>query len=334
MTNYNNFLNEIRATHTASVMRAYKITSELLVGDNFNDDEDYEMRSKYEDAVNLLNLVLECNLNGDADDFHNYALVFVEIDYFDQAIKVLETGLNRFSCNTDLLADYLKYLPSSSDINWKEKCSSTFSQLKSIPKYLWTWRAYHFSIEYMLKLIDENQLSAKDLKSACLKLAREFKKACPYDEKPYLAEASVRLSFKEECLAISCWQNALEMDGLRCPRCAMSIAEHAFYLKDYDKALTYLKRAEADSIDMRGSMDLAWVYYCRMLSQISCYIIGLQNSEEYNDELNRQLVKDIYSNYHIILKLWKNRKDKLKEIKCYIDLIKLKSNIDEEYDEE
>lgn len=336
MTKYSRFTKEIIETKTASVLRAYEITSELLSkSDLSEDEEEYSQQSKYEMAVTLLDLVLKSNLNGDADDFHNYSLTFVEIEYFDHALRILEAGLRRYELNTDLLADYLKYLPSSSTENWREKCNEIYSKLIATPKRSWTWRAYHFSIEYLLKLLENVDADGKKIKTECLDLVREFKLAFPNDERPYLAEASIRLTFKEETLALKTWQRAIDKEGLRCPRCAISIAEKAFDRKEYEKALEYLIRAEKDSIELRGSFDLAYIYYCRLLAQISKYIIETHGDNNFESiEGHTALVEDIFSNYRLLKKLWKNRKDKINDIARYIDLIKLRSKINEELDDE
>ena len=335
MTKYKNYIDEISKTQVASMYRAYEITSELLSRGGLDDDE-ISTQSKYEMSVKLLDLVLNSHINGDADDFHNYSLTFVEIEYYDYALKILEAGLKRYNSNADLLADYLKYAPSSSIDDWAEKCCLIYDKLMAVPKRAWTWRAYHFSIEYLLQLLDNVENDERKIKVDSLSLVKEYKSAFPNDERPYLAEASVRIKFKEEPMALKIWQRAVDNEELRCPRCAISIAERAFVKKDYEKALSYLLRAEKDSVELRGSFDFAYIYYCRLLSQISKYIVQMQQTDCNSPKTNEQaaLVEDIYSNYRLLKKLWKNNKNKMNDVERYVDLIKLRSKINDEIDDE
>ena len=51
----------------------------------------------------------DLDFEGTADEFHNFTTELARAGYYGRACSVLEKGIEQYSMNTDLLADYLNY---------------------------------------------------------------------------------------------------------------------------------------------------------------------------------------------------------------------------------
>lgn len=88
------------------------------------------------------------NLNGTADDFHNLGISILKIaDDYETALEIVEQGLAIHNSNTDLLSDGIRY---GFNCGEYEKCKGWYEILQRIPMKLWTWRAFSFSIDYLI----------------------------------------------------------------------------------------------------------------------------------------------------------------------------------------
>ena len=103
MQDYANFIKEVESLERISIQDAQEQTLKLFKS---NIDDDWGVDTRLQ-AYTILDMVCKYKQNGDADDFHNYAVTFSRINDYDAACIILKCGLNRFPRNVDLLADYL-----------------------------------------------------------------------------------------------------------------------------------------------------------------------------------------------------------------------------------
>jgi len=157
----------------------------------FNDliDDEYSSSTERQDAIDLVKKIVasESQSSGSTDEYYDYAVVFARNNEYDLACDVLSCGLNRYPKNNDLLAYYLLCATKSSSDEHYKRCDNVYETLQSIRPHLWTWRAYDFSISYLLDKNDrETGVELKNIMSECLDLAHEFQKRIPTNELAYL----------------------------------------------------------------------------------------------------------------------------------------------------
>ena len=98
-----------------------------------------ELRSLVSDFCN------QTEVYGTENEFHNLAVHLAKSNLEDLACRVLERGLKMHK-NVNLLADYLQY---GLRCGYRDKCKEYYGILNRIPKRIWTWRGFSFSIEYL-----------------------------------------------------------------------------------------------------------------------------------------------------------------------------------------
>ena len=113
-----------------------------------------ENSEKTEEIERLLNDLLDAlfscqdSLTGGADDFHNFTVSISKISNDNRsALQIAEEGLKLHGDNTDLLADAILY---GRNCGEREECANWYNKLLTIDKTAWTWRAFSFSIDFLL----------------------------------------------------------------------------------------------------------------------------------------------------------------------------------------
>ena len=115
-------------------------------------------------------------LQGDPDDYHNLAAEFARQELYKEAVQLLESGLQTYTDNVDILADLIKYSISTGQLEISEKY---LQQLEQIDKSRWNWRAFAFVGDY-LEISDPNRIQ---------QLYTEMRERLPQDERSYSQEA-------------------------------------------------------------------------------------------------------------------------------------------------
>ncbi len=115
-------------------------------------------------------------LQGDPDDYHNLAAEFARQELYKEAVQLLESGLQTYTDNVDILADLIKYSISTGQLEISEKY---LQQLEQIDKSRWNWRAFAFVGDY-LEISEPNRIQ---------QLYTEMRERLPQDERSYSQEA-------------------------------------------------------------------------------------------------------------------------------------------------
>lgn len=134
--------------------------------------------------------------SGDADDYHDLAAILGSGDEDILACNVLDCGLKYFPQDVDLLADYLLYGPSCNGNKeyYTTQCQKYYEILSKIPKRLWTWRGFSFSINYLFnikKCLATTDEEVDSLIDESLKIVHEYRKLFPKSEESYRIEAII-----------------------------------------------------------------------------------------------------------------------------------------------
>lgn len=228
---------------------------------------------------------------GTETEFHNLAVRLSRSNLEDLSCKILERGLQMHK-NVDLLADYLKY---GLVCGYKEQCREYYNVLKKIPKKIWTWRGFAFSIEYLQYKLDNEAPSEKEITHLVKEiefLADEYVRKEPYSENSYLARARVYQTVKDnpdqeleilkECLA------KIKV----CPKAALRCADIYSDRGEYENALESVQRALLDANRAQGSINEGYGYYLSGL----CKIAVLPKER---DQVERSKVEDIYMEFNL-----------------------------------
>lgn len=246
-----------------------------------------ELRSLISDFCN------QTEVYGTEDEFHNLAVHLAKSNLEDLACKVLERGLKMHK-NVDLLADYLQY---GLKCGYKDKCKEYYGVLKRIPKRIWTWRGFSFSIEYLQYKLDNDTVSEKEIDKIVKEIeniADEYIKKIPYSEDSYLVRARVYQTVKDNPdKELDILNECLENIKV-CSRVALRCACIYFERGEYAKALERVQRALADANRTQGSINEGYGYYLAGLCKISML------SKEKN-KVEASEIEDIYAEFNSAL---------------------------------
>lgn len=260
-------------THDAPDLAKGKLplkTAGRIVADIFReyseDWEDAEELSKTLEAF-IDQLLSQSEISGSSDDWHNLAVDIAKKDYFGIACKVLDAGLARFSGSADLMGDYLQYGISCGKI---DQCWNYYRQLCNMPRVKYSWRSFHFSVDWLIYLWEcaEGQAEMDSLQAEMMSLVCDYRKYFPKSEDSYVCEADIYKLLKEETAEEKILQKAVKQ-SFPSPKCALRLADKYFTAGKYEKALEMIQKSIADSNQVQPSVNEAYLYYLSGLARIS-----------------------------------------------------------------
>lgn len=274
-------VSKVKSSVNLPLKTASKIVSDILSGYSNDREEAEEMTRTLEEFI--AQVLAQKDISGSADDWHNLAVDIARNDYFGLACDVLEIGLEHFPKNADLIGDYLQYGISCGRI---EQCHRYYKRLAQMPKNKYTWRSFHFSIDWLIYLWeqDDNQEIGNDLQTKMQELVRAYRKFYPTSEDSYICDANVRkLSGKpneeEKALLKAVDQN------FPAPKCALRLADIYFSNGQYQKSLNMVLRSINDSNQTQPTVNEAYLFYLAALARISLLNKGesIEIAQIYND---------------------------------------------------
>lgn len=295
--NYQTFITIVEKGRRISLSDAVKIIEELYQEANGDDDAIDE----YDKIYTLIEMLLQHPLfNGEASDYHNAAVVCARQEDYEIACDFLEIGLKKNPYNIDLLADYLNYGMNCDKI---EQCEECYKKLL-LRKAEWNWRAYSFTIDYLLKVTD---LKLENNDEVIYSLIVEYIDKFPENEDAYVQQADFlkrRPTWAEEKLktndtfeSILNYVTSNESPVQRTPKCDLKLADYYYEQgKNIDRAIELLERCKGDSVHTHKSVNRNYVYLLLALCKLTQYYNNYQNKEM--DEKN-EIAQEIYDNYHV-----------------------------------
>ncbi len=187
-----------------------------------------EMLSDLLDAL----LASNAELCGGADDFHNLAVTISKIANDNKnAYAIIKEGLKIHEVDTDLLADALLY---GYNAGAKEECEHWYCVLVSVDKSRWTWRAFSFTISYLLNLYASEEKSGFAI-SDILNLAAEYQRYRPDEEDAWISLYRVYNETNQQQKGIEVLEEAIKRFCF-CPKCWLRYADTMVDYGDYEKA--------------------------------------------------------------------------------------------------
>lgn len=234
----------------------------------------------------IMKSLLETNktIEGLVDDFHNFSVsILRQYNNYRVALKIVELGLNIYEQNTDLLADAIRY---GSNCGEMKKCEEWISTLKGIDKAKWTWRAFSFSIEFLLsQYLSHSGISIETI----VNLAKEYQKYFPNDEDGWRREQEIYSKTNQYEKSILILEDAINRFKF-CPRCWLRYADLMMDEGEYEKAAPIIKKLRRNPLSM-DSVNISYVYYLDGL----CKMTELKHSSDFeNNIFNEDVILEIY----------------------------------------
>ena len=238
----------------------------------------------------LLDALLSCQepLTGGADDFHNFTVSISKISCDNRgALQIAEEGLKLHSDNTDLLADAILY---GRNCGEREDCATWYKKLLGIDQSAWTWRAFSFSIDYLLDEYASKRTTAEEI----LTLVSDYQKYKPDEEDAWLSEYDFYNSTNNRAKGMEALE-AADKKFKFCPKCWLRLADIKMDDGLYDEAEPFIKKLKRNP-KSGESVNMSYVFLLDGL----CRMTKMMNTDEYEDgEYDVKEIYRIYKSFYI-----------------------------------
>lgn len=235
------------------------------------------------------------SIDGKAPEFHNAGVKLTQIlqDY-SHAYQLLEIGSLKFPTDTDLLADLLYYGISCKSLADLKKY---YDELSKIDRSAWTWRAFHFSIEYLIELYkmcqstEEKSKYSEQIEKSLAEYREYSKKFIDQSDR----EKSYNLAYEFYVLkhdvenALNVLKDAIKEIPGKCSQCALQLADYYFEAGMYEDVIAPATVA-AMVIDVQPAIKYSYLYF----------ILGASREYKARKEgatFTEDIVRPIYRSY-------------------------------------
>lgn len=282
-----NYIKYIVSNKIISVSKLHNLFTNII--EDIDDEYEYETLKLIKDSIkkcfspNFIFNFKKCV--GSKDDYHNLSVILARKELYLSSCTVLEKGLDKFPNSVDLLADYIEYGIRCEKI---KECKKYYKHLNSIPKDMWTWRAFDFSIDYLLFILESNpqKLDHREIRN----LIDTYKTNFNYDEKSYIAEANYYSKINNHKKEIETLKDAINKIKV-CPRCSLKLAEIYFKQANYFEASNVLENCKLLTPHYHNSEEIGNIYLLSALCGISLYYLKV-SSNSINKTMAEQVFKD------------------------------------------
>lgn len=292
---YEELLEEVEQEKNINICDVEEVIGQIMrVGGENGDFDDMDSpRKKLKKVVGLFRNS-DFRIYGTPDNIHNCAVPYAKENMYEYACMILQRGLEESAASIDLLADYIRYGISCGK---HTECEKYYRQLNEIPKEQWNWRAFSFSIDFLLDKRNRtlNEIERNELSRMAVDLSNEFVDAIGTDQ-AYFDKAQVLkvcggyFSETEESIL----QKGL--DTLKAtPRCALRMAEILFERGEYKEAATHLKRCCINAFAPQPDVNRSYSFLLSALSKASNLFIEQTDNNYVNKEND---IMEIYKDFN------------------------------------
>ena len=262
-----------------------------LLRDNQREYDIYVVRERVREITEIVrDFLSRYDQDGKPDEWHNFAVSLARHNHYGLACDILDRALERNQKNTDLLADYLQF---GICCNRKDKCQTHYETLKNIHRKKYSWRAFSFSIDYLMYIWEQSDTleEMECLEKEMLGLANDFHKYFPKLEESYSSEADIYSKLREHDKVIETLEKALK-ELPRTPKCALQLADAWFEQCEYEKALVALRRAVKNANQPQQGINSG---YARCLMGLSL----LADAELKDGEISEELIRNVFLEFNL-----------------------------------
>ncbi len=216
----------------------------------------------------------EIEFEGASDEFHNFAAELARNGFYGRACTVLESGINTYCMDTVLLADFLN---NGIKCNRLDTCNKYFELLNKIDDKKKDWRAFDFSIDYLIFLIkqsDDNE-EMRRLKETALDMVSRFKCSVPNEELAYLAEYQVYESTFEKSIGLKKLEQFLNDENREAkvaPKCHLKYIEEMLNMGEYSQVILYANDGAAEAAQEQEGVDTGYFFYALALAKDALWL--------------------------------------------------------------
>ena len=229
----------------------------------------------------------------DADDFHNKAVDYARRGRYRQAAETCMRGLKYFPKDVDLLADTVKYSSNAGDAATAERY---FRILKdSIPFARWNWRAYQFTLDY---LIEDNPAVHEQ---ECRLILSNFHQTLPYEERAYLSESELETALGNYERSMEVLAEATRTRSNAC-MCALRLADMQLERGLYADVVKTASYGIAAAADPQPSINIPYLYYLHTLAKdylLHCRAFGLNGEDA--GKVSAEEIETLKKEYEMML---------------------------------
>lgn len=191
-----------------------------------------------------------------ANDYHNRGVDKARKLEYSEALRICKEGVQLFPDNIDLLADIVQYAHRTGE---KDEARKYIEEIKAIPYRKWTWRGYHFIIEFLLDEPEENEAEIREL----IKKYREY---IGYEEKSYMVEYELEKALGNEDVGRAILEILIETIP-NAPQCALKLTDYYFERGNYEKAIHTANHALMGSCEIQSSINIPYLTLLITLSK-------------------------------------------------------------------
>lgn len=267
----------------------------------------------------IVEIVLsDSNIVGDNADYHNLAATYARLDDYISAFSIVNKGLIQFPFDVDLLADAVKYGSKCGKVEESKKCLSI---LLSRPFEYWNWRTFTFVIDfYLLSITWEDPKTIDDTLQEALKIAKQYQKLTPTEERGFVAEAEIYLASSNTKKAIATLENAIyNHDDMLTPQCCIKYADILAERGEFQKVIEVCTRGLIDTAQDQPTARTGYFCYLSALAKDAL----IHRSGDFEEKR----VIDAYTDYRTAYKLLKSTPGYIENILNRTEILSAKSGI-------
>lgn len=294
----------------------------------------YNFAESNDNRIKELSILLqnqEISIEGNANDYHNLAVECARNEKLGFACTIIGRGLQNhsYAYNVDLLADMIRYQLDGGHV---EACETPYQELKELNLVLWNWRAYSFSLDYLLAKWKAEK-GSPTIKSEIMRLADRFIKKLgddpKYADQAYFDRAMVEreCGSKKTATEIEILKKPMD-SGYHAPKCALRLADIYFESQKYDDAIKMLqicaKNVFSPQPDINGG-------YSFLLTALTKATMLFDDHEKDKKEYDEDRINEIYKDFRTALKGLDKQDVYAKTAHSAINVIETQSGV--KYDE-
>lgn len=204
------------------------------------------------------------SIAGLADEYHNLCSEYARKRLPALALKVAILGTKRYPQNVDLLADVIRF--GGESVKW-DACKKAYERLQGIPKQMWNWRAFTFTIDYLKARYSTEQEAEKETTyKAALELAEAYKQSNLCDERAWVADAELKLIKNQIAEAIDTLEDGIKTVAVA-PQCCLKLADLYLEQGKYEKVIHYAAIGATVTAQEQPSTSIGYLYYISGLAK-------------------------------------------------------------------
>ena len=330
---YNRLFSVAENTKIIKLSELHTLLLQLMDKNEKGEDEygNYDFAESTDKRIEELSSLLqnpEISFEGNSNDYHNLAVDCAKKEHYGFACIIIERGLQNTPYSVDLLADMIRYQLDKGSEDRMKKCEVPYQKLKELNPNLWNWRAFSFSLDYLLEKW-KAQKGASMIKSEIVRCADRFVKKMgddpKYADQAYFDRAMVEKECGNKITAVEIEILKKPIDnGYRAPKCALSLADIYFESQQYEDAIKMLqicaKNVFSPQPDISGG-------YTFLLTALTKATLLFDDHEKDKKDYDVNRINEIYKDFRTALKEFSKESVYAKTAHSAINVIEIQSGV-------